>query len=110
MKFYVQYLEDGTISGSLLTSGEEPKHPRQLVFDEHIDVHGKGLRVDVKTKKLIPCPVIAKERHNGNIQSQLNAIDAATPRALRDFHLRGDKRALQKLEDQAELLRPQLKQ
>ena len=109
-KHYVQYTEDGTIQARVSsTHVEAPPHPRQLVFEDEIAPEIDGMRVDLKTKKLIPCPKIAKERHNGNILRQLQALDAATPRALRDFHLKGDKTALQNLEDQAAKLRPQLK-
>lgn len=106
MTFYVQYAEDGTITGTLLTSGAKPDHPRQLQFDEFVNTD--GLRVDIENDNLVTCPVIAKERHNASIMMQLMAIDEKSVRAMRDFYLTGDKTALQNLEDQAAELRPQL--
>lgn len=111
MKLYVQYTEDGSISGTNFTSGEKPPHPRQLEFvigpTESVPVTD-GMRVDTKTKKLVLCPIIAKERHNAGVHRQLRTIDDATVRALREFYLTGDKSVLQNLEDRAAALRPQL--
>lgn len=109
MKQYIQHTEDGTITGTVMSTGNI-EHPSQLVIDapDGKMTNTDGMRVDLKTKKLVPCPRIAKERHNGHIQYQLKKIDDATPRAVRDFYLTGNKTALQNLEDQAALLRPKL--
>lgn len=111
MNLHVQYDENGNITGTV-TGTNAPDHPRQLVFkpDEkgNLPSHD-GMRVDLKTGKMIPCPEIARQRHNGKILSQLRAVDDGTPRALREFYLTGSKTALENLEAKAEELRAQIK-
>ena len=38
--FYIQYDEQGNI-GATVTSGTAPVHPRQLVYNEPVDIKGK---------------------------------------------------------------------
>lgn len=106
MKMYVQHDEIGNITGTVLTDGQAPKHPRQIVLDRHQDV--SALRVDITTKELITCPDIAKRRRNADRMRQLQEIDSGTMRALRDLHLKGDSTALKNLEDKAEAIRATL--
>jgi hypothetical protein len=55
-----------------------------------------------------PCPVFARDEERGKILMALDAIDKRHPRAVRDSMLKGDNSSLQKLEDEAAVLRSQL--
>lgn len=105
MTLYIQYAEDGTIVATVRGT-KAPEHPRQLSLDDATP--WDGMRVDLDTKTLISCPIIAKDRHNQAIFGKLRAIDDATIRALRDLHLKNDKKPLQDLEDRAVALRSQI--
>ena len=109
MTFCVQYDKaTGQITGTLMTekppvfSADSPR--QQLEFKDYQDFHGKRVNA---AGELEDCPVYAKKAHNSSIQCQLNEIDNKTMRALRDLYLNGNKAPLQKLEDDAEVLRKQ---
>jgi hypothetical protein len=53
MKFYIQYDEQGNITGTV-SSERMPEHPRQLEFYNH--VHWMGKRVNLETQELENAP------------------------------------------------------
>lgn len=54
MPQYIQFNDDGFITATVITDGEEPSMENQLVFDPPIDVSGK--MVDINTLQLIDAP------------------------------------------------------
>lgn len=108
MTIYIQYDEEGTIQATVQTGGAspEPAHGRQIEVPDGTSIFGQ--RVDIESLSLVPCPELARLQANGVILAQLQALDQASVRAMREFQLTGDKTALQNLEDKAAKLRPQL--
>lgn len=123
MPLFVQYDEDGNITGTV-SGNRPPPHPRQICFkdlpeeptppdatvylDEYApsDVHGHRLdRTDPAKPCLVPCPKVARERHNSEIDAKIRAVEARQPRAVREHLLTGDLTALDNIEKEIEELR-----
>jgi hypothetical protein len=113
MKTSVQYNTlTGDISAVVQTSKppkdeDFPKNRAQILIDGPVDCDGK--RVNLKTLELEDCPVIAKTRHNNALLSQIRHLEETRQaRAVREKELTGSLDALQKLEDDINVLRLQM--
>ena len=106
--FYVEYSPaDGAINSTNGPHDYAPPTPANgrkiLRLSKWQDTNGK--RVNHTMQVLEDCPIWQKNQHNGDIQRQIDASTAEMVHALAEFHVTGDKGALEGLHNKVKDLK-----
>lgn len=108
---YVTYNEAGILIGSYMQDLQPEHQGHYIEVNSEQRVNWVNYRANIDRNGLLPAPAveISLDAYNAPILAALQAIDAKTPRAMREALISGDTTRVQALEEEAAELRLQLR-